>query len=221
MSRNTLYNAVSFRYALLDLYKKLQISEQDLVVILMIDHLLEQGNLLVTADVLSMKMNYSVTELDKEMVSLVKKGFLVYDTSDGGMKTSLDPLKNLVYGEFHKLVEIEQSNLLSKDRSDRLGALRQFYEKNLERSLTPLENQTMGLWLEAGYSDEEIRSALQDALRENKKTVRGVDKILKAHRTDEDMAKEGTSMVSPSWDKDIEKTIEIAKKMWNADDSKK
>lgn len=221
MGKNNLYNAVSFRYAFLDCYKKLQLSEQDLAVVLMIDHLLEQGNSLVTADLLSMKMTYSVKDLDTEMVSLVKRGFLVYDTTDGGMKTSLDPLKNLVYREFQKSMEVEQSNLMSKDRSDRLSALSKFYEDHLERSLTPLESQTMGDWLEAGYSDEAIKDALLDALHEKKKSVRAVDKILKAKRHEDDIVKEGVSGVSPTWDKDIQETIEIAKKMWNNDENKK
>jgi len=221
MGKSNFYNAVSFRYAILDSYKKLQLSEQDLVVVLMIDHLLEQGNILVTADLLSMKMTYSVKELDTEMVSLVKRGFLVYDTSDGGMKTSLDPLKNLVYREFQKAMEVEQSNLMSKERSNRLSLLTKFYEGHLERSLTPLENQTMGDWLEAGYSDDAIKDALLDALHERKKSVRAVDKILRAKRHEDDIQKEGLSVASPTWDKDIEETIEIAKKMWSSDDNKK
>jgi DNA replication protein len=221
MGKNTLYNAVSFRYAILDCYKKLRLSEQELVVVLLIDHLLEQGNALITADMLSMKMNYSAKELDQLLVSLMKNGFLVYDTSDGGMRTSIDPLKNLVYAEFQKSIATEQSNLMSKDRSERLSALIKFFEKNFERSLTPLETQTMGDWLGAAYSDEDIKNALLDALRQKKKNLRAVDKILKAKRMDEDIAKEGTSMVSPTWDKDIEKTIEIAKKMWSDNDGKK
>jgi DNA replication protein len=221
MAKNPFYSAVSFRYALLDSYKKLQISEEDLVVLLMIDHLLEMGNPLVTADSLSMKMNYKVQDLDRIMVSLVKRGLLSYDTSSGSMKTSLDGLKNLVYAEFQKSVERQQAGLLSTPRAERLSDLVKFFESKLERTLTPLETQTMGEWIEAGYSDEMIRDSLLDALQEKKRNLRAVDKILKAKRRDEDIAKEGTSMVSPTWDKDIEKTIEIAKAMWNGDDPKK
>jgi DNA replication protein len=220
MGKNALFNAVSLRYALLDCYKKIPLSEEELVVLLMIDHLLDQGNTLITPDALSMKMNYKVSDIDKIMNGLVKRGFLAYDTSDGGMKTTIDGLKNVVYAEFQKSVQREQSNLLSKERADRLSGLVQFFEKNLERSLTPLESQTMGDWLEAGYSDDAIKNSLLDALAQKKRNLRAVDKILKAKRRDEDIAKEGTTMVSPSWDKDIEKTIEIAKAMWN-DDPKK
>jgi DNA replication protein len=182
---------------------------------------LEQGNTLVTADLLSMKMNYAVKDIDKTMVGLLNRGLLSYDTSDKTMRTSLDPLKNQVYQAFQQSVERQQLTLMSKDKADRLSQLVAFFEGKLCRSLSPLESQTMGDWLEAGYSDEEIQDALLDALKEKKKTIRAVDKILRAKRRDEDIAKEGASAVSDTWDKDIEKTMEIAKTMWGNDDGKK
>ncbi|MCH3909090.1 MAG: DnaD domain protein [Bacilli bacterium] len=220
MKKNAIYSAVSFRYAILDTYKKLQLSEMELLVILMIDHLLEQGNNLVTSDALSMKMNYSPDELDKCLVSLMKRGLLSYEKDSKGMKTSIDGAKNLVYGEFQKSIQNSQSALYSKDKSDRLSSLCKLFESKLERSLTPLESQTMGEWIESGYQDEDIKDALLDALNDKKKSLRYVDKILRNKRRDSDLEKEGTSLVSPTWDKDIEKTIEIAKAMWN-DDPKK
>ncbi|MFA6619820.1 MAG: DnaD domain protein [Bacilli bacterium] len=221
MAKNFLYSAVSFRYALLDCYKKLNISEEELVILLMIDHLLEQGNTLVTADLLSMKMNYAPSDIDRIMVGLVNRGLLSYDTSEKNMRTSLDELKNQVYVLFQKSVEREQINLMSKEKAGRLSSLISFYEAKLCRSLSPLETQTMGDWLEAGYKDEEIQDALLDALKERKKTIRAVDKILRAKRRDDDIRKEGASAVNDNWNKDIEKTMEIAKAMWGGDDSKK
>ena len=49
--------ALDFRYLLLEYYKKLRLSENEVMVILMIDHLLEQKNTLITPDLLSLKMN--------------------------------------------------------------------------------------------------------------------------------------------------------------------
>jgi DNA replication protein DnaD len=108
---------------------------------------------------------------------------------------------------------------MSKEKADRLSALIS-YESEICRSLSPLETQTMGDWLEAGYQDEEIQDALLDALKERKKTIRAVDKILRAKRRDADMSKEGASAVNDTWDKDIEKTMEIAKAMWGDDREK-
>jgi DNA replication protein len=217
MAKNLLMGAVDFRYVLLDNYKKLSISEEELAVILMISHLLEQGNSLITSDTLSVKMNYKPSDIDKILVGLVNRGFVSFDTSGHSMKTSLEPLRQKLYAEFQKTVQRDQANLLSKDRADRLARLTSVFEQKLARSLSPLESSMLADWLEARYSDEEIEGALADSLRQNKKSMRAVEKALRSKRADEDIAKEGYSGISPSWDKDIEKTIEIAKSMWGDD----
>ena len=48
--------AIDFRFLLLENYKKLKISENQLAVIFMIDHLTSQGNPFVTGDILSLKL---------------------------------------------------------------------------------------------------------------------------------------------------------------------
>lgn len=207
-------SAVDFRYVLIDSYRKMGISEEELAVILMVDHLLEQGNTFVTSDSLSMKMTYKPDKIDKLMVSLVNKGYLVYDTSSGKMRTSLEPLREKVYQVFQKSIQRDQANLMSEERSERIGKIVALFESKLNRSLSPLESQTIGEWLDSGYKDEEIQNAFLDCYNENKKTLRAVDKKLRATRAASDVAREGATGVTQSWDKDIENTIEIAKQMW-------
>lgn len=210
-------SAVDFRYVLIDSYKRMGLNEDELAVILSIDHLLEQGNTFVTADSLSMKMTFKPEKIDKLMVSLVNKGYLLYDASSGKMRTSLDALKEKVYQTFQKSLERNQANLMSQERNDRISKLVAFFESKLNRTLSPLENQTIGEWLDSGYQDEEIENALLDSLAQNKKNLRFVDKCLRAKRVASDVAKEGASGVTATWDKDIEKTLDLAKKMWGAD----
>ena len=61
--------AIDFRFLLLENYKKLKISENQLAIILMIDHLLSQGNPFITADLLSLKMS-----LDRNILCTVFNG---------------------------------------------------------------------------------------------------------------------------------------------------
>ena len=97
MVRNAMLNAVSFQYLLLDSYARLGLSEDELAVSLMLDHLLEQGNTFITADMLSLKMTFSSSKIDGIMSSLMKKGFLVYETGkDKKMTTSLGPPQRTV-----------------------------------------------------------------------------------------------------------------------------
>jgi DNA replication protein len=219
--KSTLLNAVDFTYALIDCYKKLNLTEEELAVILAIDHLLQQGNTFVTPDMLSLKMNLKPAEIDKALVGLVSRNFLTYEKAEGGMRTSLDNLKAIVYAEFRRSIEQEHANLSSKERADRLAGLVAFYEKNLARTLSPLESATIADWVDSGYGDEEIKNALLDAIRDNKRTIRAVDKALRAKRMEQDIAKEGTSAVSENWDKNIDETVQLVKSLWGGGDDRK
>jgi DNA replication protein len=215
--------AVDFRFILLDDYKKLGISENELAVIMMVDHLLRRGNDLVTADLLSLKMNYKTAEIDGILVSLVKKDLLAYETSPehAGMRTSLEPLKKKLYKQFDLDLAKDRANLLSAERAEMLNRLYAQFEKRLNRTLSPIELDTISSWLDDGYDETAIKNALEDALAAGKRTLKAIDKILRSARARSDIAKEGYTTVNDRWNQDIEKTIEIAKTKWVDDDDKK
>ena len=48
--------------------------------------------------------------------------------------------------------------------------------------------------------------------------MKSVDKTLRSGRAREDIAREGYTGVSETWNADIERTIEIAKARWISDD---
>lgn len=214
-------DAVDFRYILLDDYKKLRIGEDELAVILMVDHLLRQDNDFVTADLLSLKMNYKTADIDKILVSLLKKGFLEYVDTGMGVRTSLEPLKKKLYKQFEDDLAKDRANLLSAERSECLGRLISYFEKRLSRTLSPIESDQISAWLDDGYSEKGIKDALEDSLAASKKTLKAVDKVLRSNRAREDIKKEGYTGVSDTWDKNIEETIAIAKTKWVDDDGKK
>ncbi|MBQ7995583.1 MAG: DnaD domain protein [Bacilli bacterium] len=218
MNNKTLLEAVDFVTVLLDTYKKFQITEMELVVILETNHLIQQGNTLVTGDLLSMKMNLAPKEIEKIIVSLCNKSYLSYEIEDGKTITSIDGLKNKIYASFRKSIQAEQSNLMNEERNNRLSSLIVFAQDKLGRTLTPLEMETLGEWIDALFKDEEIRTAILEAVASNKKNFRAIDKILRTNRKDKDFAKEGNSAVSSSWNLPVEETLEIAKKMWEDDD---
>ena len=93
--------ALDFRYLLLEYYKKLRLSENEVMVILMIDHLLEQKNTLITPDLLSLKMNISSKELDKILVSLLERDLIVYDMDIDGTKFRYNLLTTRTSSNFY------------------------------------------------------------------------------------------------------------------------
>ncbi len=210
---NVQMEALDFRYLLLEYYKKLKISENELAVIFMIDHLLSQKNTLVTPDLLSLKMNLSTKELDKIMVNLIEKNFLVYDI---GKKTkiSLKPLQKKLYEAFQLSLAKEQEISSSEEKSQYMSNIYEVFERELKRSLSPLELSLINEWVNDGFSDETIINALNETLRKGKKTLKSVDKLLVQWKTRDDIEKEGISNVKEVWDDDIEKAMEIAKTKW-------
>lgn len=205
--------ALDFRYLLLEYYKKLKISENELAVILMIDHLLNQKNSLVTPDLLSLKMNLSSKELDKILVTLIERNLLTYEVGKK-IKVSLKPLHKKLYDTFQVALAKEQETASSEIKAAQLQNIYQVFEKELQRSLSPLEFALIGEWVNDGFSDETIIAALNEAISKGKKTLKSIDKILVQYKIRDDMEKEGLSVVKETWDNDIEKTMEIAKAKW-------
>ena len=209
---------VDFFYILLDNYKEFGLTEQELSVIFMVDHYLRQGNELVTADLLSLKMNFKTHEIDRILSELVRKELISYEPGDNGMRTSLSPLKEKLYKAFERTIARDRSNLLSEQRASALARLYEYFEKRLNRVLSPLENDQIGNWLDAGFSEEDIRHALEESLGQEKRSIKSVDKVLRSGRIRSDIAQEGYSGVTDSWSDDIAQTIEIAKAKWIEDE---
>ena len=92
--------AIDFRFLLIENYKKLKISEEELATIFVIDHLIGQGNPFVTADLLSLKMTLDVKSIDKVLAALITKGFFEYKTQGKKTIATLEPLKVKLYHEF-------------------------------------------------------------------------------------------------------------------------
>lgn len=205
--------ALDFRYLLLEYYKKLRLSENDLAVILMIDHLLEQKNSLITPDLLSLKMNLSSKELDKILVSLIERNFLVYDVGKK-IKVSLKPLHKKLYDTFQVALAKDQEVASDERKAASLKNIYEVFEKQLKRTLSPLEFSLIGEWVNDGFSDEVIIQALNECLSKGKKTLKSVDRLLVQWKARDDMEKEGISSVKETWDDDIEKKLAIAKAKW-------
>ena len=108
--------ALDFKYLLLDNYKKYKISENTLATIFVIDHLIDQGNSFITADLLSFKMNLKVEEIDLILADLITKGYLEFQVQGMNTICSLNPLKQKLYKDFENSVSREdasENNLLN------------------------------------------------------------------------------------------------------------
>lgn len=206
--------AIDFRYLLLDNYKKLKINENELSTIFMIDHLISEGNPLVTADLLSLKMTMDVKQIDTVLAGLLTKGYIEYVSEGKRTVTTLEPLKRKLYKEFQIYLSKEEESKTSNRVKEELDNIYQQFEKLLGRQLSPLEISKIREWVSYGYSDELIIDALKEALSKNKKTLRSVDKILLSWSQRDELELEGHTPLNEEWDKNLAETIRIAKTPW-------
>lgn len=213
--------ALDFRYLLIENYKKLKISENELATIFVIDHLIAQGNPFVTPDLLSLKMTLNIKEIDKILSNLMVKGYFEYKTVKKQTVASLEPLKAKLYKEFQLFLSKEEEESKSKKINEELENIFGTYEKLLGRTLSPVEISKIHEWVSYGYSDKMIIDALKDALSKGKKSIRSVDKILLTWSQRDELQEEGHTSLSSEWDKNLEETIRIAKIDWLNDDKDK
>jgi DNA replication protein len=212
--------AIDFRYLLIENYKKLKLSENELATIFIIDHLIGQGNSLITADILSLKMSMPAKEIDQLLASLLKKGMIDYVSLGKGTVTTLEPLKKRLYREFQISLAEENKANNSKDIEESLTNIYGEFQKYLGRVLSPLEISRIREWISFGYKEDMIIGALKEALSKGKKSLRSIDKILLSWSARDDIESEGHSLLDESWRKNIEETIRIAKTPWLDDDKK-
>jgi DNA replication protein len=207
-------SALDFKFLLLENYKKLKISEQELATILMIDHLSNQGNYLITADLLSLKMSLKTKEIDTILADLFTRGFIEFTSKGKKTMTSLDPLKTILYREFHVTLEFEEVNNHDEKMKGELKNIYAQFEELLARSLSPVEIAKIREWISIGYDDNTIIDALKEALSKGKRTIKSVDKILLSWSARNDVETEGRTAIDERWDKNLEETIRIAKTPW-------
>ena len=206
--------AIDFRYLLIENYKKLKISENELATIFVIDHLIGQGNPFVTTDLLSLKMTLDIKEIDNVLAKLITKGFFEYKTVGKQTVASLEPLKQKLYREFQIFLSKEEEEKTSQRITEQLDNIYLNFEKLLNRSLSPVEISKIHEWVSYGYSDKLIIDALKEALANGKKSLRSVDKILLNWSQRDDLENEGHTPLNSEWDKNLEETIRIAKIPW-------
>ena len=210
--------AVDFRFLLLENYKKLKISENELAVIFMIDHLVSQGNPFITADLLSLKMSLDFKDIDSIIADLLTRNLMEYATLNGKTVTSLKPLKEKLFSEFSFSVSKEAEIKNNEKLNNQLQNIFATYEAELNRTLQPTEIATIREWVAMGYSDEIIINALREALSQGKRSIKSVDKILLSWAKREELETEGKTAIDDDWTNNLEETIRIAKTPWLDDD---
>lgn len=178
--------ALDFEYLLLEFYKTLNIQEREVVIILMIEHLLKQGNDFITSDLLALKMKYDIKEIDASLSILFTKGYLEYKEVNNELHTSLDSLKKSLFKTFENTIfteeEISKNEIIEEKRKIIFDA----FMTSFNRNLSPIEISRIDSWIEQDVDQTIILDALKDASNREKLSVMYIDRLIVNKLKEED-----------------------------------
>lgn len=166
---NLLKNNISIPKILLTNYKKLKISEKELIVLIYImnqnDNLFNPGNI-------SNDLSMSLPEVLEVIEKLNSVDLLQINTNkNNGVIEEVIDLDNLYKKIAYLVVNEEQEEENTSNIYDS-------FEKEFGRTLSPIEMELIGSWLDNEYSEELIECALKEAVYNGVSNLRYIDKIL-------------------------------------------
>ena len=162
------------------MYKDIGVSDQEALIVLHLIAFQAEGNDFPTPSMIQMR-----TELDQNTISmhyqrLIQKGLLhlTQETDENGIlyeKFSLYPIWERILTKLEQQVMVVESS--EKKLDDK--AIFTLLEQELGRLLSPIEIETVCMWLDQDqHSPEVIKEAVKEAVLANKASLRYIDRIL-------------------------------------------
>lgn len=165
---------------LLTNYKKLNLSEIEVVLLLHLLNFQQQGNQFPTPQQLATLMTLTESECSHSLNQLINKGFItiIEGKSADGILYERYCLESLKDNLIHQFI-----NNIAKDKSirqhEQQASLYSIFEQEFGRPLSPFEGETISIWLdEEQYSEEIILAALRESVISGKVNFRYIDRIL-------------------------------------------
>ena len=172
------FKFLDFNALLLEYYKELNINNDELLILLMANHLIEEGEITLTNELFEIKLNMSFAEIDNAFNSLLTKKYITFETINDEFGASLKNIKNLLFNLYKKdLLNIDNFGN-KKENADTRKELISSFEHYFERELTSSEIDYVYKWLENGIKQEMILDALKDSYNLNHLSLKNIDSII-------------------------------------------
>lgn len=150
---------------LLQSYKELKLTEQELILIIYFI-----GNNEFDPERISKDLGLSIGETLKIIDDLTKKDILKISTRSAK-----------VYEEYIDLDELYNKlalTIMTDKETPKKTNIYDKFENEFGRTLSPMEYEIIGAWIESGFSEELIEEALKEAVYNGVSNLRYIDKIL-------------------------------------------
>lgn len=187
---------ISFDKLMIEKYHLLGLDETDAIVLIRLNDLLKRGERSLSLEKIAPTMKIKTEELGMRIVDLVTKGFITLELSSVDAKEvfSLDETyRRLVF-----LLEAEDEDLKDEAVKRKIKATVSLLERELKKTLSPLELEMVNRWyLEGKYSDEDIEAAILKALKYKNRGVAFIDRSLAASKkeTEKEPLPEGENIM--------------------------
>lgn len=181
---------VSIPMLLLENYKKLNLSDLEMMLIIHLHAFITSGVDFPSIKQLEERMSCSPLELTRMLNRLRKEGFLeiksrMDDNERVREQYSLQPMWEklfrylTIHGEDPSSSGPTSVWFSETDEGEQYGHVFKRFEEELGRPLTPMECETISAWLDEDKLEPEvILLALKEAVMANKRSFRYIDKIL-------------------------------------------
>ncbi len=174
---NNKLSGINFTYLLLEYYKELNISNNELLVLLMSDHLINDGNKMITNELLELKLDLPFFEIDEAFNSLLTKKYIFYETNENEFVTSLKNIKEILLDKFKSDLLISDKKQDAASHEIKLRVISTF-EHYFDRPLSKSEKNMIEKWLDNEIEEETIIDALKDAYNLNQLNLSKIDKLI-------------------------------------------
>lgn len=158
-------------------YKKLNITEEELIILIYIINIgdkiiYDPGSLTNDLDMDKYKVMQILNNLAEKNIITIK-----IENNDKGLSEEyiyLDTLYNKLFS-----ILIEEKPAEQVNNTD----LFSLFETELGRTLSPMECEIIKEWISSNYSEELIREALKEAIYNNVRSLKYIDRILYTWKT--------------------------------------
>lgn len=189
-----------FPTLLLRHYRKLNLSNDELVLILQLKSNMDNGEYFPNTELIAKSMNMSERNVFKAIHQLIQKKVLSIETTkdEKGMTQDAYSL-DMLWEKLIVLMKQEQTEKVTEEEKNEEKSLYSIFEAEFGRPLSPIEMETLIMWLEEDrYSVELIQLALREAVLSQVYNFKYIDRILlnwekKNIRTKEQVEKESKS----------------------------
>ncbi|RAZ70203.1 DnaD domain-containing protein [Planococcus maitriensis] len=160
-------------------YRRLKISDEEAIMLLQIHSFQQAGNAFPTPDEIASRMSASQNGVTTMLQKLMQQGYLSIrqETADGMLTEtiSLQPL----WDKLVDCLELQAHTEKEHTQKEQEGEIFQLFEQEFGRFLSPMEIETISMWMDQdGHTPEIIRMALKEAVIAQKISLRYVDRIL-------------------------------------------